>query len=224
MRWILLILLLLNIALYALFWRSSPAVEQLSNENNIEETSALVLLSEVRTAPAAVRLNLPALGAGELVIACYELGPFMNSADAEQFALEHKNIFATQIESRQIQTRVDYRVYLPPYMSRDAAESALKDLRAKLQAANVAIDTLLITRGNLENGVALGLFAQQQNALNVENQLSRLGYEVLIIEEPRTQEQLWISLFELPEGARLLPQWSAIQQRRSYLQRLEKLC
>jgi hypothetical protein len=93
-----------------------------------------------------------------------------------------------------------------------------------LQSNNLAIDSLLITRGDLENGLALGLFTEQRNALNVEMQLEQLGYKVLIIEEPRTQEQWWISLLELPKGAQLLPQWPVIQQQRPYLQRIEKLC
>ncbi len=224
MRWILLALLLLNMALFACLWRLSPAVEQSGIGNSSDESPALMLLDEVQTAPVALPLRPPALVAGESVPACYELGPFLDLADAQQFNLEYKDSFPAQIDNRQVQTRVDYRVYLPPYLSRDAAETALSELRAKLQAAGVAIDTLLITRGDLENGVALGLFAEQRNALNVESRLSRLGYEVLIIEEPRTQEQLWISLIELRNGPRLRPQWSVIQQQRPYLQRLEKLC
>ncbi len=224
MRWILITLLLLNMALFAWFWRSPPAVELRSIEHNIDESPALILLTELQTVPAVSSSNPQAFLLGESAVACYELGPFLDSSDVEEFNLNHKDSFATRVESRPVHMRVDYRVYLSPYASREAADSALQELRVKLQANNLAIDTLLITRGSLENGLALGLFSERQNALNVETQLGGLGYKVLIIEEPRIQEQLWISLLEWPKGPRLLPQWPVIQQQRPYLQRLEKLC
>jgi hypothetical protein len=224
MRWILISLLLLNTALFAWFLLLPVKAEQQRGEINIDPFPDLVLLSEVQAASSSRQFSPQASAGSDVVAACYELGPFADSYDTEQFALSEKDKFAMQIDNRQVQTRVDYRVYLSPYASRDAAETALEELRAKLQANNLAIDTLVITRGDLENGVALGLFSEQRNALNVESQLTRLGYEVHIIEELRTQEQLWISLLESPEGARLLLQWPVIQQQRPYLQYTEKLC
>jgi hypothetical protein len=221
MRWILIMLLLLNMALFAWFWRSPSVVEPSNIKPSIEDSPALVLLSEVQ-APSAVSFSNTQMD--EAVAACYELGPFKDSSDVEEFNLIHQDSFSIRIERRQMQMRVDYRVYLPPSASREAAESALQELRGSLQSNNLAIDSLLITRGDLENGLALGLFTEQRNALNVEMQLEQLGYKVLIIEEPRTQEQWWISLLELPKGAQLLPQWPVIQQQRPYLQRIEKLC
>jgi len=226
MRWIPVSLLLLNMALFVWFWGSPPAVQQLGIEVNTGSSPSLVLLSELQEVPmvSTSQFSSQASAASDSVAVCYELGPFTDSGDAEQFNLYQKHNFAMQIDNRQVQTGVDYRVYLLPYASRAAADTALEELRRKLQANNLAIDTLTITRGDLENGIALGIFIEQRNALNVEDQLTRLGYEVHIIEEPRTQEQFWISLVELPEGARLLPQWPAIQQQKPYLQRIEKLC
>jgi hypothetical protein len=222
MRWILITLLLLNITLFAWFWRAAPADLEIAESGNGESSMSLVLLSE--EADVSPRVVPQILSDIETTLVCYEVGPFIDSSDAEQFRLSHGISFDNVLENRQVQTRTDYRVYLPPYSSREAAGRALEELRAALLANKLDIDTLVITRGDMENGIALGLFSEQRNALNVERQLAQLGYVVSILEEPRFQEQLWISLRERMESAKLMAQWPIMQQQRPYLQRLEKLC
>jgi hypothetical protein len=118
MRWILIMLLLLNMALFAWFWRSPSVVEPSNIKPSIEDSPALVLLSEVQ-APSAVSFSNTQMD--EAVAACYELGPFKDSSDVEEFNLIHQDSFSIRIERRQMQMRVDYRVYLPPSASREAA-------------------------------------------------------------------------------------------------------
>ena len=52
-----------------------------------------------------------------------------------------------------------YRVYLPPASSRAIATISLDGLAERLRAADLGIDSYLITRGQLENAIALGVFA-----------------------------------------------------------------
>lgn len=60
-----------------------------------------------------------------------------------------------------------YRIYLPPFSSRGIATIALDDLSESLAAAEMEIGTYLITWGVLENGIALGVFAEPGNARDV---------------------------------------------------------
>jgi hypothetical protein len=160
--------------------------------------------------------------------ACYEIGPFADQADLDRFIAAYQAAFTLEPFTRQRQLRIDHRVYLPPFASRAQAQQALDTLRERLTAERLSIDTLLITRGENENGIALGVFSESRNASNVQTQLQRLGYDVRIVEEPRLQEELWIAVSEFgagaESGARLTAEWPAITRQRPLLQRSEKLC
>lgn len=123
---------------------------------------------------------------------CIEMGPF-ESADLAQ---EVMDVFEPEVsmllESRPVSRAIDYRVYLPPLESRDAAAEVMQQLRSEFAQNGIAIDTFLIARGELLNGIALGLFSEQRNASNVREQMRTLGYEVVVREEPRFEERFWL--------------------------------
>ncbi len=219
MRWILISLLILNIAAFAWFWRQGEAPRPQQPVPASPEASTLTLLSEQRPDAAPVVVDAQ-VGAA----ACHEVGPFASEAEAQQFVSSLGAGFDTLIDSRATQLRLDYRVYLPPYGSRDEAAAALETLRERLQAEGVAIDSFLMSRGELANGIALGLFAERDNAINVQRQMTELGYSVVLEEEPRMQEAAWVQVEDPAQGPTLLSRWPALSQQWPSVQRAEKLC
>lgn len=155
---------------------------------------------------------------------CAEIGPFASLADAEGFVGTNAHRFAMTPEVRQLPDAPDYRVYLPPLASRELAESTLAALRDTFAINGLAIDSFLIARGELGNGIALGLFTEQGNALNVQSQLERLGYRVVIAEEEKFREEVWVLVSGVESEADFALHWAEIQLSRSYIQAGEKLC
>lgn len=155
---------------------------------------------------------------------CAEIGPFRSESDALAFIASNEQRMTLEMDLRQIALAPDYRVFLPPFASRELASSTLETLKAAFAANNLAIDTYLIPRGELENGIALGLFSEQRNALNVQQQMERLGYQVTLREEEKTSEQAWVLARGVESSAVFQQNWAQMRLSRSYIDAGEKLC
>lgn len=117
-----------------------------------------------------------------------------------------------------------YRVYLPPASSRGIAAITLDGLGERLAAENLAIETYLITRGPLENAVALGVFSELENAQRVRNQVRDLGYEPEIEEIPRSAGELLVWLKPTTSERVEESEWLDLSAERPALSRSENLC
>jgi len=155
---------------------------------------------------------------------CAELGPFRDREDAEGFMVTNAGRFTMEMEARLVPAPSIYRVFLPPMSSRELAASTMDALRDAFVSNNMPIDSFLITQGELANGIALGLFAERSNALNVQNQLQALGYSVTVREEPKSNEEIWVVVSGVESQAVFLSHWAEIQLSRSYIRAGEKLC
>ena len=155
---------------------------------------------------------------------CVQLGPFESVADVSDFIAVYGVSMKTALDVRQQAAKPQYRVYLPPLENREAAIEAIGQLRATLGANNLVIDSFLIPQGDLANGIALGLFAEQTNAVNVKLQLETVGYDALIQEVGSVREELDVVIGELESEAIFQGYWGEIQRARPYLRAVEKLC
>ena len=155
---------------------------------------------------------------------CAEIGPFRDRADAENFIASNAERLPLVLDLRQVEAAPDYRVFLPPFNSRELAASTMQTLRSSFEANNLAIDTYLIPRGELANGIALGLFSEQRNALNVQQQMERLGYTVVVRTEPKQREEAWVLADGVESEAVFQRQWQQMRLSRSYVETGEKLC
>lgn len=178
---------------------------------------------------------LPYSGRGELVenvdLArvesdgyCAEIGPFRSEEDAQGFVLTNSARMDLRLDVREVPSPPDYRVYLPPFGSRELAESTLTTLRAQFAANNLAIDTYLMSSGELSNGIALGLFSEQRNALNVQQQMEVLGYKVVVRSEQNQAEEVWLLATGLQSQEEFNQHWAQMRLSRSYVDTGEKLC
>ncbi|MCF6299604.1 MAG: hypothetical protein L3J52_00535 [Proteobacteria bacterium] len=105
---------------------------------------------------------------------CFSVGPFISQAEIQP-ATELLNPLVLKTSVRKVTTTQEagYWVYVPALSSR---LEALKKGR-ELAAANVK-DYYVVTTGNHENTVALGLYRESYNADNRINELALKGFEV----------------------------------------------
>lgn len=220
MRYIALFLVLANIA-YFIWWETRPPrAEVPSSGPRPLLNNGLMLLSEFdRQSALQARLN------AEAARLCTVVSGFSSVDDANSFMAQARasgmtgllNLTGTALEPQ-------YRVYLPPASSREVAAITLDGLSERLQAAEIEAETYLITRGLLENGIALGVFDDGGAAQGVREAVSDLGYEVQIEEIPRSDGAAEVWLRPVESDRIDDAQWLDLSAERPDLTRSENLC
>lgn len=119
---------------------------------------------------------------------CTRIGPFLLEREAET-VLQRVVGSASAAQLRTEQARIvrGYWVYLPAYDSRDAALAAAR----QLSAAGVR-DYYVVTTGEQENMISLGLFREAANAERRREQIAALGFPARLRERVDEQQQYWV--------------------------------
>lgn len=180
MRYIFILLLLLNLGFY--IWVERFTVVPKENFIAVDPgVNKLALLSENNTSSSSASGNsLPsqALTANNsqsiLNFRCFAAGPYDNEATI-QSAVEHikANVLKSSVRRLTTTQEAGYWVYLPALPSR---KEALKKGR-ELAAAFVK-DYYVVTSGNNENSISLGLYREPFNADNRVAELNSKGFQV----------------------------------------------
>jgi len=191
MRWLFLLLVLLNVFFLLQHQYHSPlrVKEVVPLESYNRPKQNITLLSE---SPGAARRER---AAGRPEGMCLFLGGF----DDPQLAssLEQRLLsldVQSSVQFLDTASGVDYWVYLPPLASRPAS---LRQLR-ELQSRN--IDSYIITVGDLANGISLGIFSRKDSADGVVARLRELDYAALIRELPRVHRKHWVRVAAASRG------------------------
>jgi hypothetical protein len=196
MRWLFLLLLVLNLFYYVWHQQQAPLrvkeIAPLSLHQEVRQD--IRLLSESGGAQSRREHPVEAAAGGSEV--CMFLGGFDQEDSAK---LVEQRLITLDIQS---QVRVvdapaglDYWVYLPPLASRQASLRQLKELQAR------KIDSYIITQGDLSNGISLGMFPRNESAESVMQRLREVGYEPQMRELPRAHRNFWVRI--APESRRL---------------------
>ena len=185
MRWLLLLLVVLNLLFYVHNQQRTrvrtvePAVSP-----SVRTDSSLRLLSE--SAPPA-RRAAPARSVDDG--SCLYLGGFDDESMAAAVRQRLLSLdIASEVQGRDSAAGIDYWVYLPPLVSRQAS---LRQLR-ELQSRNV--DSYIITVGDLANGISLGIFSRKDSAESVVSRLREVDYDAFIRELPRVHRKYWVRI------------------------------
>lgn len=228
MRAIFFVLVMANALLLASYWLvdrdDSPATRP---ESSLPAGAAeLTLLSERGEGPEAPapapavsdeRLAETAeLGEGAL---CTLLGPFSASADAEPLLRRLRSVDVdAEVRDLEVPDGRGYWVYLPPELSHRAALRRLHELQAK------DIDSYVIPRGDLANGISFGMFSRPELAQARQQEMRAQGYEAEIREIERTHREIWIIL-PPGEGRRLGESlWRELLAAAPGLERRQNFC
>lgn len=143
--------------------------------------------------------------------ACATLGPFDTAADMRA-AMQDLTPRVERIQYRQesVQRSHGYWVYLPAAANREAA---LSDAR-KLAAKGIT-DYYVVTAGDTQNTISLGLFHDPANAKNRLARLQELGFAAKLEQRVDTENAYWID-FAAPAGSSF--RWQVWLPGRSDLQ------
>ena len=228
MRWILIVLLMCN-GIYFL-WQNYLAqherpVSLSASVPAAESGEVLVLLSEASFQQTTAEVNTPepvaadAASVADTTGICWQIGPFKEEISGKQVASRLAAMdISVQLQTIEIPGKPDYWVHIPPQVSRKAAIKLLRELQSK------KIDSFLITEGELENGLSLGFFTQQDRAQKIFEQRAKQGYDAKIKIVPRARTELW-AVFDTGEYGKFSDVlWDKIKEGNKGLERRKNYC
>ena len=229
MRWIILLLLIMNTGYFA--WGTyqqsqSRYVKPVVSEPEKPQGKRLVLWSESgKNLPKSDLLPEPVErnGHSEPEIAqndqCLVVGPFGSSAKADEM---QQRLFSLGVASRERSDNeagsYDHWVHIPPLADREAAIRLLRELQGQ------GIDSFVITQGELANGISLGLFSKEASANKVSSRLLQAGYETRIKRLARQPQIYWLELAAKQADKITDDMWENFANEYNGLKVLEKSC
>jgi cell division septation protein DedD len=239
MRGIFWALVVVNVVAAGWFWWDS---QQVSNATAAPVVAAsvkvagagdksLVLLEELKAAKleemvrAKERLRLEAVdqveGAAEGAEQqlCTLVGAFPALLEAEYF-VEHLRALdiAGAVQQVEVPGESAFWVYLPAEVSKKKALRLLHELQGK------KIDSYVIPKGDLANGISLGLFSSVDAAEGRQQEIVEQGYPALVEEMERTYEEIWVVL--APAEAEKIDDdlWRKLLDKESALELRQNFC
>lgn len=194
MRWMFLLLIVLNLFYYVWHQQQAPLrPKEVAPQAHAQDSKRDIRLLSESDGPMR-RERAVRGGAGEV---CLFLGGF--ELESAALAVEQRLIsldIRSRVQPVDAAEEVEYWVYLPPLASRQASLRQLKELQAR------KIDSYIITQGDLANGISLGIFPREDSARSVMQRLHDAGYESALRELPRSHRRYWVRI--APESRRLV--------------------
>lgn len=194
-RSIFLLLVALNIAAALWLWLAPSPVRSAQPAAD-PGVSALTLLgeslaklesdaAELAAAPEPAPAPTPVAGGS-----CVEIGPFQTQSDLRQaetaLAAIGRPLAAREAVERRFR---GFWVYLPAQASRDRALVTAREL-----AAAGVRDYYVVTAGDRENTISLGLFRDRANAERRQEEMRGRGYQADMSERVEEQRVFWLGL------------------------------
>ncbi len=183
----------IGVAAWLLFGRAPAAPLPPVADRGVPE---LKLLSERSGAPVQQKPQASAKS-GETAATdhCQSIGPFPTQVDMRT-AMQTLSPHVPRIQYREEQAHQSrgFWVYLPAMPTRDAALAAARELSAK----NVR-DYYVVTAGDQQNTISLGLFHDRANAERRRAEIAALGFNAQVSERVETLPVYWLD-FVLPAG------------------------
>lgn len=193
-RIVVLLLLVMNLGV-GLWWWLRPLPPERVVVAVDPGMPALKLLSEQALASGAPPDEAEAVGPPKPVAApeardCLQLGPWVTQVDLRR-AMNVLTPVANRIQFRETREiiRRGYRIFLPSPGSREQALGIARELSAR-----GLTDYYVVTAGNDQNSISLGLFRDENNANARLRQVRAQGFDAQL--EPRNDElpQYWIDI------------------------------
>lgn len=196
------ILLAMNLATAMWLWLApSTAVSRPATSD--PGVAALVLLgesmaslgdasAELSAAPEPMQATTATAG-----FSCVEIGPFQTQSDLRQAESVLTAVGQTLGSRESVERRFrGYWVFLPASASRDRALTTAREL-----AAAGVRDYYVVTAGDQENTISLGLFRDRSNAERRQGEMRSRGYQADMSERVEEQRVYWLKLAQPPEPA-----------------------
>jgi hypothetical protein len=203
LRAVLLLLVCMNIGV-GLWWAFHREGEHQPLPPLEKGVAGLALLREAESSPlpAAAELDAAPAPLADMPV-CLSIGPFETPADLRS-AMGRLMPEVGRIQFRELPATAlrGYRVYLPAAPSRGEALAAARAL-----AARGLRDYYVVTAGDQQNTVSLGMFRDLENATRRQAEVQALGYAAAVEARTESVPQYWVDV-AAPEGfdwTRVLP-------------------
>lgn len=150
---------------------------------------------------------------------CTLVGPFSALLRAEYF-LEHlaEEGIVSQITEIEVPGPPAFWVYLSPLESRSLAYQKLGELQRE------GIDSYVIPKGELENGISFGLFSQEVGGLQRLKEIKALGYPAALKRVERSNTEIWVSIGAYEAKKITQQQWLTLLVRDEALEMRQNFC
>ncbi|HEX7342514.1 MAG TPA: SPOR domain-containing protein [Rhodanobacteraceae bacterium] len=147
----------------------------------------LQLLPAVPTASARVVADAHAIKASGR---CLRIGPFDTRSGMQQaFEALTPHVPQIQYQRDQVTKPTGWWVYLPAFSTEEQALAAARTL-----AGEGIQDYYVITAGDRQNTVSLGLFHDQDNAKRRLARIQQLGYHAKLTQRMETLPEYWVAI------------------------------
>ena len=202
MRWIFLSLLFCNILYFGwqqwIEYKAVPSVWESASTLAMQGSPKIVLLSESKRPLVALPNQTIVVDVAESHLppqnpafdsspVCQVLGPFLKMSNALAFSSELKvDGVISELLEKEVVIESKYWVYLSPMATKASALKKLKELQSK------KIDSFLITRGELKNGISLGIFSSVDSANGLLARLGAAGIGALKKKTDKFEVQYWV--------------------------------
>ncbi len=215
MRYIVIFLLLANIGYFSwVRFGAQPITPPVPTNPRPLLNSGLTLVSEYEAQLEA-----------QPTLNCFTIGNFRSNDDASSLIAElSEAVFSAAVSLSGDPLSSQYRLFIPPASSRGIATITLDSLSNSLSAAEMEIEIYLITRGMLENGIALGVFSEFSDAEAARSAVQGLGYAPEIEEIPRSTGVIRVQLQLLERYVLENPAWPELMADWPDLTITENLC
>lgn len=233
MRWIFISLVVANLAVFA--WgmvfdsevQASRPAGNLAKRDPFPNVDEIKLLSEVDvqvdTEGAGVdeplEVSGPEMSKEPAKPICEIVGAFQGREQANNF-VERLRAYDVQSELKELDLPVGegYWVYLEPTLTRKEAYRRLSEIQAR------GVDSYVIPKGELENGISLGVYSQESLARDRFKKMKALGLEPKFKTIERTQREFWVML-KHGEGLKMSNlSWERVIGEEKSLQRRQNFC
>jgi hypothetical protein len=189
MRWIFFCLVTGNLLALAVFWQQESVPVKTTTGLEIASGQRLTLISEAAvTLPKAKDIRSQETRSNRH---CFVLGPYKDELSARH---AKARAAALGMNGRTSRTELpggeprEFWVHVPPRASRDAAMRILKELQRR------GIDSYIITKGELSEGVSLGLFRQRESAERLVERVKQYNIPVALREVLDVVEEFWLEI------------------------------
>ena len=150
---------------------------------------------------------------------CSLLGPYTEPALVKA-AAERLAALGVDAEVRALKVSdgPGYWVHLPPEPSQRAVMARLHELQSR------QIDSYIIPRGELAQGISFGMFSRESLAQERRERLRERGYEAQIREIERSHTETWLVLPLAQAHSLGESLWRELQHEASGLERRQNFC
>lgn len=195
MRWIFITLVFGNLLLLAFYWQKQDRM-------GVATVTALDIPSESRQLQLVTELPAPLPELRERrvqngrPVLCYVAGPFAEELDARHLLARSSALgFSGTISYLDVagDQPMEYWVYVPPRASREESMRVLRELQTR------KIDSYIITQGDLNEGVSIGLFRNRESAYGLQKRVEGFGVPVVVKEMNNSRREFWVQLKEVSQ-------------------------